>query len=236
MPAGPPSRIAFLFDMDGVLIHSTPVHNEAWRRYLERHGIVRDLASIERVMLGKHNDDIVRAFFGTHLSPAEIARHGAEKEKLYRELMGPRLEESFVAGIREFLRRYRRLPMGLASNAEPANVDFVLERSGLRPFFRAVVNAHQVRRPKPDPEIYLKLAGELRVAPHEAVVFEDSATGIEAARKAGARVVGVATTMSELDGACITVRDFRDPSLEAWLAQIGVLPEAGEAATAPPIK
>lgn len=229
----PPPRIAFLFDMDGVLIHSTPIHNEAWRRYLERHGITRDTESIERVMLGKHNDDIVRAFFGSHLSPAEIAWHGAEKEKLYRELMGPRLEDSLVAGIREFLRRYRHVPMGLASNAEPANVEFVLERTGLRPFFRAVVDGHQVRRPKPDPEIYLKLAGQLGVAPHEAIVFEDSATGIEAARQAGARVVGVATTTSDLDGASITVRDFRDPALEAWLARIGVRPEG---CTAPPIE
>jgi HAD superfamily hydrolase (TIGR01509 family) len=222
MLADAASRIAFLLDMDGVLIHSTPIHNEAWRRYLERHGIVRDLESIQRVMLGKHNDDIVRAFLGNHLSPAEIARHGAEKEKLYRELMAPRLEESLVAGVREFLRRYRHVPMGLASNAEPANVDFVLERSGLRPFFRAVLDGQQVARPKPDPEIYVKLARQLGVAPQEAIVFEDSATGIEAARRAGARVVGVATTTAELDGASITVRDFRDPALEAWLARLGV--------------
>lgn len=225
--------IAFLLDMDGVLIHSTPVHNEAWRRYLERHGIALDLEAIERVMLGKHNDDIVRAFFGSHLSPAEIARHGAEKEKLYRELMRPRLEASLVPGVREFLERYRHMPMGVASNAEPANVDFILDQAGLRPFFRVVLNGHQVARPKPAPEIYLKLAHQLGVAPRDSVVFEDSATGVEAARRAGARVVGVATTTAQLDGACLTVRDFRDPALEAWLAEIGVRPEGK---TAPPIQ
>ncbi len=221
--AAPP--VALLLDMDGVLLHSTPVHNEAWRRYLERHGIALDLESIERVMLGKHNDDIVRAFFGSHLTGSEVAQHGAEKERLYRELMGPRLEVSLVTGVRDFLRRYRHVPMGLASNAEPENVEFVLERSGLRPFFRAVLNGHQVERPKPDPEIYLKLARELGTAPGHCIVFEDSATGVEAARRAGARVVGLATTTGRLDGASLIVRDFEDPALESWLAASGVRPE-----------
>ena len=107
---------AFLFDMDGVLIHSTPVHNESWQLYLREHGVHEDQRSIESKMLGKHNEEIVRIFFGENLSPAEIFRHGAEKEKVYRRLMKPRFAEYLVPGIREFLERHRDVPMGVAAN------------------------------------------------------------------------------------------------------------------------
>jgi len=206
--------------MDGVLVHSTPLHNEAWRQYLARHGLHLDLASIEPVMLGKHNRDIVRAFFGEGLTEAEIARHGADKETLYRELMRPRLGDHIVAGIASFLRRYRDIPMGLASNAEPANVEFVLRETGFGPYFRAVLTAQEVKRPKPDPEIYLELARRLGVSPRECLVFEDSATGIEAARRAGSRVIGVATTTAALPGADLVIGDFEDPALERWLESV----------------
>lgn len=203
--------------MDGVLVHSTPVHNEAWRQYLAGHGLHLDLAAIEPVMLGKHNSDIVRAFFGNNLSETEIARHGAEKERLYRELMRPRLGHYIVAGVAGFLDRYRHVPKGLASNAEPANVDFILGETGFGRYFRAVLTAEEVKRPKPDPEIYLELARRLGVSPSSCLVFEDSVTGIEAARRAGSRVVGVATTTTSLPEADLVIRDFEDPALEPWL-------------------
>lgn len=210
--------------MDGVLVHSTPVHNQAWRQYLARHGLHLDLAAIEPVMLGKHNSDIVRAFFGDGLTEAEIARHGAEKERLYRELMRPRLSDYIVAGIGDFLRRYRHIPMGLASNAEPANVEFILRETGFGPYFRAVLTAQEVRKPKPDPQVYLELARRLGARAGACLVFEDSATGIQAARRAGARVVGVATTTAELPGADLVIRDFQDPALGPWLErELGAL-------------
>jgi len=228
--AATPRIQAFLLDMDGVLVNSTPVHNEAWRRYLARHGLHLDLALIERVMLGKHNREIVRAFFGDGLTDLEIERHGAEKEKLYRELMRPRLKDCLVSGVASFLHRYGHIPMGLASNAEPANVEFILQETGFGPYFRAVLSAHDVQQPKPDPEIYLELARRLGFHPAECLVFEDSVTGIEAARRAGCRVVGLATTTAALDGADLVVKDFADPALELWLE--GVLEaSAGRPAT-----
>ncbi len=210
---------AFLFDMDGVLIHSTPVHNESWQLYLREHGVHEDRRSIESKMLGKHNEEIVRIFFGENLSPAEIFRHGAEKEKVYRRLMKPRFAEYLVPGIREFLERHRNVPMGVASNAEAPNIDFVLDTAGIRPYFRAIIDGHQVERPKPAPDIYLRVAETLNVDPVDCIVFEDSGTGVTAARKAGARVVGVATTTAELEGCDLIISDFLSPELESWLAQ-----------------
>ena len=109
-------------------------------------------------MYGRRNDEIVRDFFGPRLSAEEVAAHGAAKEELYREMLGPRLAEALVPGVPEFLQRHAGQTVGLATNAEPANVDFVLDGSGLRAYFRVVVDGHQVRHAKPHPEIYLRAA------------------------------------------------------------------------------
>src|SRR5437867_5658773 len=117
-------RLALILDMDGVLVDSNPIHRQAWRAYNLRFGIETDETMQER-MYGRHNDDIVRDFFGSNLSAGEVARHGADKESLYRELMTAVLDQSLVPGVRAFLERHAAAPLALASNAEPANVAVV---------------------------------------------------------------------------------------------------------------
>jgi beta-phosphoglucomutase-like phosphatase (HAD superfamily) len=107
----------------------------------------------------------------------------------------------------------------VASNAEPANIDFVLDGAGLRPCFSAVVDGHQVSQPKPWPDIYLRAAELLHTSPGNCIIFEDSPTGIAAARAAGGRVAGIATHTTDLPGVDVLVRDFNDPALLRWLEQ-----------------
>ncbi|MCS7041749.1 MAG: HAD family phosphatase [Bryobacteraceae bacterium] len=210
--------LAFLFDMDGVLIESTGMHTRAWEEYLARHGIPS--AGVMEKMLGKRNDQIVRVLWGPEITEDEVFRHGAEKERLYRELMEPVFEEHVVKGVREFVLAASAagVPCALATNAEPANVEFVLGRTGLRDCFRAIVDGHQVQRPKPDPEVFLTAAARLGVPPHNCIIFEDSPGGLEAARASGGRVVAVLTTLREAPAADLAVRDFLDPSLLPWLS------------------
>jgi len=208
--------MAMVLDMDGVIVNSNPLHTEAWMAYNRRFGIDAGAGLAER-MYGRRNDEIVRDFFGPRLSPEEVAAHGAAKEELYREMLEPRLAEAMVPGVREFLQRHAGLPVGLATNAEPANVDFILDRGGLRAYFRVVVDGHQVQHPKPHPEIYLRAARLLAVAPRNCIVFEDSYSGVRAARTAGARIVGLRTTHRGLPGAELAVDDFRSLELEPWL-------------------
>ncbi len=209
--------LALIFDMDGVIVHSTPVHNEAWQAYLRANGIEADRETIEIKMLGKHNDAIVRIFFGDETPQPDVTRHGARKEVIFRELMGPRLERQLVPGVAGFLELHRDAPKALASNAERENVEFVLKRSGLRRHFTVVIDGHEVERPKPDPEIYFTTARRLGTPPEDCIVFEDSFTGVAAARAAGMRVVGLLTTTSELADCDLTVRDFLAPELGDWL-------------------
>ena len=210
-------ELALILDMDGVIIDSNPVHRDVWAAYNRRFGIETDEAMQQR-MYGRRNDDIVRDFFGEHLTLEGVRSHGAAKERLFRETIGPVLNEALVPGVREFLERHRHQPLGLASNAEPENIEFVLDTARLRPYFRVVVDGHQVARPKPYPDIYLRAAELLGTPPKDCVVFEDSFTGIEAARAAGMAVVGVRTTHDKLPGVDLEIRDFTSPALEPWLA------------------
>ncbi len=202
--------------MDGVILDSNPLHRVAWNEYNRKLGI-NTTEAMQQTMYGKRNDELIREFFGPHLSDEEVFAHGAAKEAMYRELMKPNLECSLVPGIREFLTRHRDLDLAIATNAEPANVDFVLDGAGIRSLFRAIVNGHEVSRPKPDPEIYLRAAQLLEAEPASCVVFEDSRAGVEAGLAAGMPVVGVSTTHDDLAGVALSISDFNDPALEAWL-------------------
>jgi len=203
--------------MDGVIVDSNPFHRRAWVEYNRRFGIETDEV-MQQFMYGRRNDEIVRGFFGERLAAEEVKARGAAKERLYRETIGPVLNEALVPGIREFLERHHPLPMAVATNAEPENLDFLLDKTALRPYFRVAVDGHQVANPKPHPDIYLKTAGLLGAEPSDCVVFEDSYAGIQAARAAGMAVVGIQTTHQSLPGADLEIQNFTSPALEPWLA------------------
>ncbi len=180
-------ELALIFDLDGVVVDSMPTHTLAWERYLEANGI--DPQNVESRMHGKRNDDLVRDLFGAHLTATEIFDHGAAKERLFREIIGSTLAAKLVPGVREFVERASKtVPLAVGTNAEPANVDFILNGAGIRQFFRAIVDGSQVARPKPFPDVYLRGAELMGVDPANCMVFEDSPVGIQAARAAGMRV------------------------------------------------
>lgn len=208
--------LALIFDMDGVVIDSNPIHCRAWEIFNRRYGLPMTDEMRTR-MYGKRNDEIIRDFFGASLGDAEVFARGAAKEQIYRDLAGGQLEQALVPGIREFLERHGEVPMAIATNAEPANVAFVLDGAGLRRYFQVVVDGHQVSRPKPHPEVYCRAAGLLGVNTANCVVFEDSHSGVEAATLAGMRIVGIRTTHFQLPGTGLEIDNFLSGNLETWL-------------------
>jgi beta-phosphoglucomutase family hydrolase len=220
-PANPSGRLdpslALIFDMDGVVIDSNPVHRQVWAAFNRRYGLETSEAMLHR-MYGKRNDEIVRDFFGPDLTNEEVARRGAEKERLYRETIAGQVERMLVPGLREFLREYSGARMAMATNAEPENVAAVLDEGGIRPYFQVIVDGLQVRRPKPDPEIYHLAAERLGVADANCIVFEDSKSGVRAAHDAGMRIAGILTTEDNLQEVSVSADNFLGEDLRAWLA------------------
>lgn len=209
-------RLGFLFDLDGVLINSMPLHTRAWEVYLERLGL--QPSDIEARMHGKRNPELVRELIAADLPDEVVFEHGAAKERLFRELMAAEIERYGIPGLTQFLERYRDVPKAVASNAERANIEFTLDRLGLKSYFQVVVDGWEVERPKPFPDIYLLAAQRLGIAAEHCIVFEDSPVGAAAGKAAGMRTVGVETIPTEFTSLDLVIRDFRDARLESWLA------------------
>ncbi len=191
-----------------------PMHILAWEQYLARHGFPP--GGLRERMHGRRNDEIVEAYWGA-LAADENFAHGSAKEALYREMMGPVFQRHLVPGACEFVTNAGVPSVGLGSNAERENIDFTLGRAGLHDAFHAVVDGNQVARAKPHPDIYLRLAAGFDASPEECIVFEDSPTGVAAARAAGMRVIGVDTGRVGLENVDLRVQDFLDPALRPWL-------------------
>jgi beta-phosphoglucomutase len=208
-------RLGFLFDLDGVLINSMPLHTRAWEVYLERLGI--EASDIEARMHGKRNPELVRELIAADLADDVVFEHGAAKERLFRELMAAEIERYGIPGLMDFLERHRDVPKAVASNAERANIEFTLEKLGLASYFQAVVDGWEVKRPKPFPDMYLLAARRLGIDAQHCIVFEDSPVGAAAGKAAGMRTVGVETIPTEFAGLDLVIRDFRDARLESWL-------------------
>jgi HAD superfamily hydrolase (TIGR01509 family) len=188
----PPQRdAAVLWDLDGTLIDSGDHHWHAWRDTLAAEG--RELTpEAFAASFGQLNDTILRRWFGPELAPSEIQRIGEAKEQRYRErLLRDGLELRPGAGAWLARLQEQGWRQALATSSPPANVEAVLRAVDIRRFLDAVVTAADIQRGKPDPSIFLTAAARVDVPPRRCVVVEDAPAGLEGARRAGMRSVGV---------------------------------------------
>jgi HAD superfamily hydrolase (TIGR01509 family) len=177
-----------IFDCDGTLADTMPLHYRAWCETLAR----RKAAISEALFYdlgGVASTEIVRILNDRGGFGLPIAETAAEKEERYVQLLpqAPPVAR-VVALVHEYGPRYA---LGVASGGIRPLVETTLDALGIRGCFRAVVTADDVRRGKPDPEIFLLAADRLGVAPERCVVFEDSDLGLEGARRAGMGAVDV---------------------------------------------
>ena len=190
---------AVIWDVDGTLIDSGPLHFETWQKTLEAE---RWTLTHERFQatFGQRNDAVLRALLGPELSDAEIARIGGAKEQLYRDLVRDRGIHP-LPGVRDWLPRLKAAGwrQAIASSAPRANLEAIVAALELDVYFDAIVSGDDVQHGKPDPEIFLLAAEKVAVTPARCVVVEDAPAGVEGARRAGMRSVGVLFLHKQLD-------------------------------------
>ena len=181
--------------MDGVIVDSNPFHKIALKQFCEKYGHHLTEEDLVKKIYGRRNEDWLMNIFGP-LDPDQLNRYADEKEALFRELYDGEIKP--VAGLPRFLEQLDELGIQrvIATSAPRANVDFTLVKTGTVNYFETILDSSHVSRGKPDPEVYLKAAGAVQALPENCVVFEDSLAGVEAARRAGCKVVGITTTHS----------------------------------------
>ncbi len=214
---------ALLLDMDGTLAATDPLQAEIFAQVLAPHGFSVDHSFYAERIAGQTNRRIFQNLF-PGLSDDEADAMSDAKEAAFRAAH-PALEP--LPGLKGFIAAAvaHGLHLALVTNAPRANADHVLEALGLTTYFAEIVTVDVVPRGKPYPDPYQEALRRFGLAPHQAIAFEDSPTGLRAALAAGVPTVGLATTLT-VDalrdlGARWAVPDYLNLSLSALLAEAG---------------
>lgn len=182
---------AAIFDMDGVLIDSEPLHFESDRRTLAEVGVALTFEDMKR-FIGVPDHETYAVLVKEHNIDASVeellVRQVVHKEKIFQEETLEPMEG--LVELLEFLRE-RHWPLAVASSSKRAFIEKILTRLNIRSFFSAVVGGDEIKRGKPDPEIFLAAATLLGKEAKECMVVEDSTHGVAAGRKAGMYVYGL---------------------------------------------
>jgi beta-phosphoglucomutase len=216
MNKNPKNCFTVIFDMDGVIVDSNPIHTIALRQFCKMHGHYLTDNELKAKVYGRANKDWLPDIFGDQMTQAAYKKLADEKEALFRKLFEPIIQP--LNGLIHFLDilKNNNITMAVASSAPPENVQFTLEKTGTKKYFNILLNESSFNKGKPDPEIYLNTASLLNVSPDKCIVFEDSIAGVEAARKAGCKVIGVTTTHAreEFVSTELVIDDFEGLELQ----------------------
>lgn len=183
---------AVLFDMNGVLVDDEILHEEAFRQVLDTRGVSLSAQEYADNFMGRTDRDGFSSFFGQ--TPSDIELLLAQKSRAYQGLAAGRLTPypgvvSFVSSIAA-----NQIPMAIVTSSTRSEADAVVEAINTSGRFLAIIAADDVEVGKPDPQGYLMGAAALDATPENCLVVEDAPSGIEAAKRAGMRVLAITNT------------------------------------------
>jgi HAD superfamily hydrolase (TIGR01509 family) len=210
--------LGMVFDLDGVLFDSHPIHKKVWRELLQSLGRVVSDEELDFILDGAKRDEILHHFLGP-LNREQVESYAKQKEFLLRNE-----EENLktIDGLECFLELVESagIPKVVATSASKPRAKRMLDRCQLTERFSAIVTGDDVSNGKSDPTIFLQCAEKLGAAPRHVLVFEDAVPAIKAAKSIGMKCVGLGkgARQSQLRkaGADLVVPDFME---FAWLSQ-----------------
>ncbi len=205
---------AAIFDLDGVIVDTVPLHFKAWQRMFSGYGIDFNFDDYKKKVDGIPRLDGARAIL-TNLDEEKLKEACERKQKYFLQNLSEeeiKIYDSTVRLIKEL--KSREIKVAVISSSK--NLRMILEKIQLTALLDTVVSGYEFTKGKPDPEIFLIAAHRLQVSPDECVVFEDALLGVEAAKKAGMVCVGVDRYKkpSRLARADVVVGDLAETDFE----------------------
>ena len=184
---------AFIFDLNGTMIHDMPYHVAAWHKVVEALGATLSESDMKQECYGKGEEMLERIFPGK-FSFQDRTAISASKEAKYRADFLPELK--LIDGLDVLLdkAKLQQIKLSIGSAASNLNIDFVLDNLHIRHYMQAVISGEMVTKSKPDPETFLRCAEALEASKENCLVFEDTPQGVACAANAGMEVVVLTTT------------------------------------------
>ena len=182
---------AIIFDLDGVICFTDEYHYRAWKAMADDMGIPFDRTVNNRlrgVSRMASLDIILEKYEGPALSQADKEKLAQRKNDIYRESLKEMSPADLSAEVKETLEGLRALGLKLAIGSSSKNTPFILGQIGLKDFFDAVSDGNNITRSKPDPEVFVKAAQMLGIAPEACLVVEDAVSGAQAGHAGGMKV------------------------------------------------
>lgn len=220
-------KLGVLFDWDGVVVDSSKSHEESWEWLAQEEGLPLPKDHFLKGF-GKKNEWIIPNLLNWTQQKEEIHRLSLKKEYLYREVL-KKTGLQALPGVEKLLENLvqNKVPCIVATSSHKKNIEVSLDLLGFHKYFQGIISSEDVSLGKPDPEVFAKAANKIEVPVERCVVFEDSYAGIEAGKKGGMWVAGVATThsMHELedtkhspDVILSSLEDVSITLIQSWIA------------------
>ena len=209
-----------IWDLDGVIVDSAPYHFKAWREFTAAKGKVFTHEDFRKAF-GMRNEDILVYIFGEKLKRGLLRTWSDEKEERFRQLIQGKVKP--FPGVFKLIRNLHAMDykQAVASSTSLKNIHLILNALTNLAFFHAIISGEEVERGKPDPEVFLRAAKGMSLAPARCLVIEDAPAGIAAAKKAGMKAIGITNTVPEgkLSSADRVVRSLEEVDLKT-IAQL----------------
>lgn len=206
---------AVIFDLDGVVCYTDEYHYQAWKAIADEMGIPFDRTTNNRLRGVSRMDSleiILEKYEGPSLTGEEKARLAEKKNTLYREALKGMTPLDLSDEVRETLEALRKMGLRLAIGSSSRNTPFILGQIGLAEYFDAVSDGNNITRSKPDPEVFLKAANMLGIAPEKCLVVEDAVSGAQAGHAGRMKVacLGDAAARGAGDWNMLSIRELMD--------------------------
>ena len=184
---------AVIFDLDGVLVTTDEYHYRAWKKLADEENIYFDRAINSRLrgVSRMESLDIILEKSDKKYTQEQKQARADRKNNYYKQLINGLTEKDVLNGVEENLTELKRSGIKIAVGSSSKNTPMILEKTGLLKYFDAVADGNDIKKSKPDPEVFLKAAEKLGVKPCDCLVVEDADAGIEAGKRAGMKTLAV---------------------------------------------